>query len=198
MLRMKRLVVAGVALALGMVATAVATQPVMASSGGEAATLTYDSYEDAVPGIAPPGSDATAIFLDRDGQPISIDGIEATSMEAAAWACTPVSGRDNPHYSSGDASGHGWWKKGTCDNNRADVYNCLYEWYTDNSWRNKACSNIKRLRPYTGSGDRTVARRACDNQLVTTWRNYVDVDVVDEWDTGEQPYREDDIGCRVY
>lgn len=117
----------------------------------------------------------------------------------AALACTPVSGRDNPHRSgTGVAvSGHGWWKKGNCSNDRADAYNCLYEWYTDNTWRQKACSEKKRLRPYTGSGDRTVARKNCDNTAVTSWRYHVDVNVVDEGDTGEWPYRQADVSCRV-
>lgn len=189
----------GVTLALGMGTTAVATQPAMASSSGEAATSTYASYEDAVPGLAPPGSDTTATYLDSAGKPLSMDGVEATSAQtAAAGPCTPFSGRDNPHKSSGDVSGHGWWKKGECSNNLADVYNCLYEYYTDNTWRQKACSPTKRLRPYTGSGDRTVARRACSNSLYTSWRNHVDVDVVGEWDTAEKPMRQDEIYCRVY
>ncbi|NJP68777.1 hypothetical protein HCJ92_21405 [Streptomyces sp. ventii] len=95
-------------------------------------------------------------------------------------------------------SGHGWWRKGTCSKDRAVVYNCLYEWYTDNSWRQKACSPRKTLRPYTGSGDRTVARKNCDNTVQTSWRNHVDVDVVGEGDTSEWPYRQAEVNCRVF
>lgn len=116
----------------------------------------------------------------------------------AAFGCTPYSGRDNTHYSSGDASGHGWWKKGNCSNNTANVKNCIYEYYTDGSWRLKACSPTKTLPPYTGSGARTVARADCDNRTYTSWRNHVDVDVIGEIDTGERPYNQSLPDCRVY
>lgn len=154
----------------------------------------FVSYQDAVPGVAPVGADATAVYLDESGREIPVTGM----APEAALACTPVSGRDRPHKSSGDVSGHGWWKKGNCSNNRADVYNCLYEYYTDGSWRRKACSPTKRLKPYTGSGQRTVARKDCANSRVTSWRNHVDVDVVDEGDTAEWPYRQNDVVGRVY
>jgi hypothetical protein len=95
-------------------------------------------------------------------------------------------------------SGHGWWKKGNCSNDRAKVYNCLYEFYTDNSWRQKDCSPTRELRPYTGSGDRTVARRTCDDRIMTSWRNHVDVEVIGEIDTGEWPYNQANVDCRVY
>jgi hypothetical protein len=65
---------------------------------------------------------------------------------------------------------------------------CLYEWYTDNSWRQKACSPTRERRPYTGSGDTNL----------TSWRNHVDVDVIGEIDSGEWPYNQADVACRVY
>lgn len=89
-----------------------------------------------------------------------------SELAAAASACTPYSGRDNTHYSSGDASGHGWWKKGNCSNNTANVKNCIYEYYTDGSWRLKACSPTKTLPPYTGSGARTVHVRRVTTALI--------------------------------
>ncbi|MQA62929.1 MAG: hypothetical protein GEU86_15875 [Actinophytocola sp.] len=95
-------------------------------------------------------------------------------------------------------SGHGWWNKGDCSNNRANVYNCLYEWYTDNTWRRKACSATTELRPRRDGGGRTTARRNCDNTLYTSWRNHVDVDVIGEWDTAEKPMRQANVYCRVY
>ncbi|WP_257578072.1 hypothetical protein [Streptomyces sp. JJ38] len=126
------------------------------------------------------------------------EAAKETSGTSALAGCTPYSGRDNPHYSGGDVSGHGWWKKGTCTENRAVVYNCLYEWYTDNSWRRKACSEKETLKPYTGSGQRTVARAKCDNRAQTSWRNHVDVDVIGQGDTAERPYRQAEVDCRVY
>jgi len=153
---------------------------------------------DAVPGIAPLDADKTAVYLDSAGQVIPTTKSPSAVSETALIGCTPESGRDNPHPSSGDVSGHGWWKKGNCSNNRANVYNCLYEWYTDNSWRQKACSTPRELRPYTGSGDRVVARHDCNDTLRTSWRNHVDVDVIGEIDTGEWPHNQADVNCRVY
>lgn len=80
-----------------------------------------------------------------------------------------------------------------------DSYNCLYEYYTDGTWRQKACSDVERLRPGTGgSSYRTVARENCDatNEQIS-WRNHVDVDVVGEGDTSEWPYRQAEVYCTV-
>jgi hypothetical protein len=159
----------------------------------------YVTAAEAVPGVAPPGADETALYRDSAGREISM----ATSPSEGSKAligCTPYSGRDNPHRSgTGVAvSGHGWWDKGNCDNDRADVYNCLYEYYTDNSWRQKACSPKKVLKPGGGSSNRTAARHDCDDTQTTSWRNHVDVDVIDEIDTGENPMRQADVACRVY
>ncbi|WBB98035.1 MULTISPECIES: hypothetical protein [unclassified Solwaraspora] len=75
---------------------------------------------------------------------------------------------------------------------------CTPESGRDNTWRQKACSSTRELRPYTGSGDRTVARHDCDDTQMTSWRNHVDVDVIGEIDTGEWPHRQNDVACRVY
>ncbi len=112
--------------------------------------------------------------------------------------CTPESVPDSPHPSGGDVSGHGFWRQGDCTGTQADVYPCLYEYYTDNTWRQKACSPTERLYPGGGRGDRSTARAACESNVGTSWRNHVDVDVVDEIDTGENPYRQADVPCRVF
>ncbi|WP_228456804.1 hypothetical protein [Streptomyces durbertensis] len=204
----KRLLVSA-ALALGLALPTVTVAPVNAAGqpGGTHAGPghVYASYEEAAPGVAPAGADKAAVYLDMDGQvlPRPESGerpADEPREDAAAFRCTPVSGRDNPHRSSTGVavSGHGWWDKGTCSNNRAKVWNCLYEWYTDNSWRRKACSPVKELAPGGGSANRTVARHNCDNTALTSWRNHVDVDVIGEWDTAEQPYRQADVRCRVF
>ena len=36
------------------------------------------------------------------------------------------------------------------------------------------------------------------NTLTTSWRNHVDVDVIGEVDTGEWPYNQANVACRVY
>ncbi len=190
----------GATLVVGMGVTAgVVTPAAAAESTGSTGAATV-SYADAEPGIAGPAADATAVYLDSAGR--AITPATATDPDAGtsaqALVCTPDSGRDNPHRSGGDVSGHGWWDRGDCSGDRANVYNCLYEWYTDNTWRQKVCSPTKTLKPGGGSSNRTVARAACANSLPTSWRNHVDVDVIGEWDTGEWPYRQADVGCRVY
>jgi hypothetical protein len=146
----------------------------------------------------PRGADENAIYFDQAGNQIPTPGTDDGSAEMQGLWCTPVSGRDNPHRSGADVSGHGWWSKGTCSNNLADVYNCLYEWYTDNSWRLKSCSSIVRVAPGGGSGNRSTARTFCHSSALTSWRNHVDVNVVDEWDTPEQPYNQAAVTCRVF
>ncbi|MFF9479492.1 hypothetical protein [Streptomyces sp. NPDC014733] len=157
---------------------------------------------EAVPGLAPPGAGATAVYRDRTGRVLDMPGAERAGLpwQAAAFGCTPVSGRDNPHRSGTGvaASGHGWWKKGNCSNDRAKVFNCLYEWYTDNSWRQQACSATETLKPGGGSTHRTAARRDCRDTQRTSWRNHVDVDVIGEIDTAEKPMNQADVDCRVY
>lgn len=177
-----------------------------AHASGADLTRTYVSYEEAVPGVAPVhGAVDDAVYLDGHGRvlpgyaPAHPAADPADLSAITAIGCTPESGRDNPHYSGGDVSGHGWWKKGTCTAATATVYNCLYEYYTDNSWRQKACATPRSLRPYTGSGDRTVARATCNStgQMIS-WRNHVDVDVDGQIDTGEQPMNQADVACVVY
>lgn len=155
----------------------------------------FTSRANAVPGVAPAGAGATAVFLDLSGQVIP-----RTVFPASAQACTPGSGRDEPHISSTAwaVSGHGWWTKGTCTASQADVYNCLYEWYTDNSWRQKACSAHERIYAGGGSANRTDAHADCWTSDRTSWRNHVDVDVVGQSDTGEWPYTAATPPCRVY
>lgn len=200
----KRHLLVTVALAVGLASPAFAA-PQADTSGSTTANPSQVSYEEAVPAVAPANADAPAVYLDSSGQVIPMPGTgraAGSATEAAPLAaCTPVSGRDNPHRSSTGVavSGHGWWGRGTCSGDLADVYNCLYEYYTDGTWRQKACSDVERLRPGTGgSSYRTVARESCDatNEQIS-WRNHVDVDVVGEGDTSEWPYRQAEVYCTV-
>lgn len=147
----------------------------------------------AVPGIMPLDLPPLG-FKDENGNEIP----DPNSGISPFSACTPVSGRDNPHYSAPDVSGHAWWDKGTCTGNQADVYNCLYEWYTDHYYYRKNCSPKVRVYAGGGSGNRSTARNTCANTFLATWRNYVDVDVVNESDTAEQPYNQADVNCQVF
>jgi hypothetical protein len=143
--------------------------------------------------MAPRGSQPKG-YKDQDGTVMATPGSGVVPLSA----CTPGSGRDDPHYSAPDVSGHGWWTKGNCTGNTATVYNCLYEYYTDGYYYRKACSPKKDLLPGGGSSQRTVARAACDStgQLIT-WRNHVDVDVDGESDTAEEPYNQQNVYCVV-
>jgi hypothetical protein len=149
------------------------------------------------PGLAPAG--AGGAYLDQKGDVLSMRGADADRVAGSALlGCTPGNGADNPHYTAPDVSGHGTYVKGTCSNNTAKVYNCLYEWYTDNTWRQKACSSTVTVTAGGGSGNRSNARHACDSTSQTiSWRNHEDVDVIGEIDTGDNPYRQANVNCVV-
>lgn len=193
---------------LGLVTAVVLISAVGLPSGGAATPAEVGSvaYDDASPGLAPTES-ADAQYVGLNGERLGTAselGIVSVSETAAAaeltaLGCTPVSGRDNPHRSSTGVavSAHGWWDKGTCKNGKADVVNCIYEWYTDHTWRAKKCSSVVTLTPGGGSGNRTTARLNCSTTHATSWRNHVNVDVKWEVDTNEIPYRQADVACRV-
>jgi len=158
------------------------------------------TYANAVPGRAPAGAAKSAVYLDEQGRVIKPAASKtlATTAVTPFSSCTPVSLPDNPHYSAPDVSGHGQWDKGTCTSNTAHVWNCLYEYYTDATWRRKACSAVVQLKPKSVSNNRTTARRACNStgQLIS-WRNHVDVDVDGQSDPPDEPYRQADVWCVV-
>jgi hypothetical protein len=152
----------------------------------------------AVPGVDTSGG----TYLDENGHVLSMRGTDATvGVSPDSGRCTPVSGRDNPHYTAPDVSGHGWWGKGSCTHSTATVYNCLYEYYTDGTWRRNTgwCSPKKTLKPGTGgSAQRTNARVTCEStSRVISWRNHVDVDVNGQSDTAEEPYNQANVSCEA-
>ena len=160
-----------------------------------------DVYIDMNGNVLPKDADGYPLDRPQGREPRAEElGEAAPGSSVSIGPCTPVSGRDNPHRSSTGfaASGHGWWDKGDCSNNRAKVYNCLYmKHQADGYWYQKDCSSTKTLKPGGGSSNRTVARAECEHYDVRSWRNHVDVDVVDEWDTGEKPMREASFVCRT-
>lgn len=163
---------------------AVAALVLTATPMSTAAATQVVSYEHAVPGLAPSGA---------------TDGVYTDETGNALIGCTPETGVDNPHRSSTGVavSGHGWWNKGDCTGDTATVKTCLYEYYTDGTWRRKACGENGNLKPGGGSVSRVPARRDCDTTQMTSWRNHVDVDVNWEVDSGEVRYRQADVACRV-
>ncbi|KAB1927322.1 hypothetical protein F8271_29790 [Micromonospora sp. ALFpr18c] len=105
---------------------------------------------------------------------------------------------DDPHWSSPDVSGHGQWNKGDCTGNTAHVYNCLYEYYTDGTYRRKACSDSTQLKPKSESNNRSTARRTCDSTGQSiSWRNQVDVDVDGQVDSSGTEYHQANVYCVV-
>lgn len=181
---------------------ALASLMIGGAAAATTAAVTRDgdgSADTAVPGVAPSGSDASAVYLDGAGRVMDMNAVNesGTPRQAATLGCTPVSGRENPHRSSTGvaAFGHGWWEKGNCSNDRAKVFNCLYEWYTDNTWRQQACSETKTLKPGGGSTQRATARRDCRDTQRTSWRNHVDVDVIGEIDSGEKLMNQAEMDC---
>jgi hypothetical protein len=175
----------------------VATTTVFLSIGASAVAspAAPSPRQAAEPGLAPVSAKGT--YLDRHGHALSMEANAATNS-TAALGCTPGNGADYPHYSAPDVAGHATYIKGTCRNNTAKVYNCLYEWYTDSTWRQKACSGTKTVYAGGGSANRTVARRACDSTSRNiSWRNHEDVDVIGEIDTADKPFRQANVYCVV-
>ncbi|MBB4682952.1 hypothetical protein [Amycolatopsis jiangsuensis] len=142
------------------------------------------SHEAAVPGIAPTSDADEGVYTDETGKRLG---------------CTPVTGVDNPHRSKTGiaASGHAWWEKGDCTNDTATILVCLYEYYTDGTWRRKACAENGNVKPGSGSTVRVPVRRDCDTTASTSWRNQADVDVNDEIDSSGVGMRQADIPCQV-
>lgn len=152
--------------------------------------------EEAVPGIAPPDVPTSGVLHDW----VAAESYTHEEGTPRPVGCTPDTGVDDPHRSSTGivVSGHGWWNKGNCENDTATVTVCLYEYYTDGTWRRKKCNENANLKPGGGSSRRVNARRDCDSTAMTSWRNHVDVDVNWEVDTGEVRYRQATVACRVH
>ncbi|SDP73999.1 hypothetical protein SAMN04487905_10836 [Actinopolyspora xinjiangensis] len=151
---------------------------------------------DAVPSVAPSGADTSGWWPEEPGtRPAGADG-----PAGARIGCNPVADSDNPHLSGNrtDVSAHAWWYQGDCDNDRATVTACLYEWYTDNTWRRKACDTNGNQKPGRSSSRWLNVRESCDSFERTSWRAHVDVDVNWEVDNPGVSTREADVNCRVF
>jgi hypothetical protein len=172
--------------------------PIGASAAASNAQTPNTAQAVAQPGLAPAG--ATGTYTDEQGNALSMNGLDADAgTMGALFHCTPGNGADYPHPSGPDVSGHGSYVKGTCTNNTARVYNCLYEWYTDGTWRRKACGPTVTVTAGGGAGNRSNARHVCHSTSQSiSWRNHEDVDVIGQVDSGNQPYRQRNVYCVVY
>lgn len=168
----------------------------MSASDGSSLVRYSLPPDDWAPGIAPKDLATKAMEQMRANT-------SGGSEQSALWGCNPDTYSDNPHKSKNgtDVSGHGWWGKGTCDNNRAWVTTRLYEWYNSSSgggafFFKKESRNDVGAKGKSGYA-RVNARLRCSSTKRTTWMNAVDVDVISEVDNSERSMKKADVYCRV-
>lgn len=145
-----------------------------------------------LPQDGPAGVDFPAPEPEDEPQPWTKGGVELYGT-----SCEHTGRSDNPHYSSGDASAHGWWLplNAHCPS-RADVWVrlemlscyyvvgvCAYVY-----WRNMAQTEPVQVRPGSGKGRWVNVRWTCENNLRARWRAVVDVDIPNERDGKEKYY----------
>jgi len=111
-------------------------------------------------------------------------------------ACSPIADGDGVHVSSGDASGHGWWKLGNCHASKATVSIVLQE-FINGGWRNRGQGGQKTVFAGGGSCCRATARATCLTSATTNWRSHVDVSVVGESGTASHTTPSVSRACRV-
>jgi hypothetical protein len=146
--RVFSLVAAAVVLSLGLAPAAVATP---SSPSGTASQST------AVPAPYPyPDSGSASV-------PLVLD---------TAASCTPYVDGDNVHVSSGDASAHGWWYRGSCANQKTTVTIYLYEYFSDGLWHWQGTGSAY-VWPGGGSGNRATVRQVCTGVIPAGWRSLV-------------------------
>lgn len=119
--------------------------------------------------------------------------------ETSRSGCVYETKGDNPHYSRGDVSAHGWWlrRSNECPA-RADVRVFLYgRWCEDGEceWRYLA-SNGGRIRPGGGRGNRVTVRNKCYTNEPTYYRSVVDVDILGQIDPPDQVENINQVRCR--
>lgn len=171
------------------VALALATSLALTASAGSA-QANGEAYRKAHPAPAP----ASALA----GGETSIESA-GSPANTQALPCRFYTKGDLVHKSGSQASGHGWWLKGSCNANRAVVTVQLQEYYSDGSWRNKGTKGKKTVGPGGGRGKRATGRAACSNSRLTGWRSVVDVDLVGVRDSPNKLYtRLQNIYCRRY
>jgi hypothetical protein len=153
---------------LSRAAVAVAAAAVVtAGLGGTASAATGGATSEPVPAPYPGPIPALNLGVDTAlAAPVMSSG---TSLLAA---CTPYVNGDHAHVTSGQASVHGWWIRGTCPNTKTTVYVGLQEYYSDQVWRTKATGSAY-VWPGGGSANWANARRVCESAVTAAWRSYI-------------------------
>ena len=94
---------------------------------------------------------------------------------------------DYVHVTRGQASGHGWWLKGTTKATKAKVTVQLqYKPKKNSSWHNRGKAGVKTIKP--GTSKRANARMTCRSSGNKQWRSWVDVDLIGYLDTPNKLY----------
>lgn len=89
---------------------------------------------------------------------------------------------DYVHITSGEASAHGWWTRGTTKATTAVVTVKLQAYSSYLGWHTVKTGQ-RTLSP--GTGKRANARYACIDNVNTYWRSIVDVDLVGYFDSAD-------------
>lgn len=94
---------------------------------------------------------------------------------------------DYVHVTRGQASGHGWWVKGTTKATKAKVTVQLqYKPKKTSSWNRRGKAGVKTIGP--GTSKRANARMTCRSQARKQWRSWVDVDLIGYLDSPNKYY----------
>lgn len=95
---------------------------------------------------------------------------------------------DFVHVTRGQASGHGWWTKGTTKATKAKVTVQLqYKPKKSSSWNNRG-KGVRTTKP--GTSKRANARMTCKSLSRKQWRSWVDVDLIGYLDSPNKLYTE--------
>lgn len=94
---------------------------------------------------------------------------------------------DYVHVTRGQASGHGWWIKGTAKATKAKVTVQLqYKPKKTSSWNRRGKAGVKTIGP--GTSKRANARMTCRSQARKQWRSWVDVNLIGYLDSPNKLY----------
>ncbi len=164
-------VAAAVVLSLGLAFTAPAAVATPPAPSGTAYASTAGPASQPTPVPAPyPYPDSGSV---PSTAPVTSDG--SVSPDTAA-SCTPYVDGDYVHVSSGDASAHGWWYRGSCANTKTTVTIYLYEYFSDGLWHWQGTGQAY-VYPGGGSGNRATVRQICTGTIPAGWRSLIVVKI---------------------
>lgn len=136
------------------------------------------------------GSDIASAYSIIDGDLVqTVIPTATTTYPLAATAKVGVflTKGDYVHVTRGQASGHGWWVKGTTKATTAKVTVQLqYKPKKSSSWNNRGTKGVRTIKP--GTSKRANARMTCRSSATKSWRSWVDVDLVGYLDTPNKLY----------